>query len=91
MEQRPPFPATEQWHRLRDVSRRSCSSTSARMKNFNSLMLLSLPCRRWLYMLLMIVQLLSSSVHVVNPWYVKTLTVSVSLHIIDCSTTLTYP
>jgi hypothetical protein len=32
---------------------------------------------------------LSSSVHVVNPWYVKTLEVSVSLHIIDCSTTLT--
>jgi hypothetical protein len=49
------------------VSRRSCSSTSARMKNFSSLMFLSLPCRRWLYMLLMIVQLLSSSVHVVNP------------------------
>ena len=44
------------------VSRRSCSSTSARMKSFSSLMLLSLPCRRWLYMLLMIVQLLSSSV-----------------------------
>jgi len=42
-------------------------------------------------MLLMIVQLLSSSVHVVNHWYVKTLEVSVSLHIIDCSTTLTYP
>ena len=73
------------------VSRRSCSSTSARMKSFSSLMLLSLPCRRWLYMLLMTVQLLSSSAHVVNPWYVKTLAVSVSLHIIDCSTTLTYP
>jgi hypothetical protein len=42
-------------------------------------------------MLLMTVQLLSSSVHVVNPWYVKTLAVSVSLQIIDCSTTLTYP
>jgi hypothetical protein len=37
----------------------------------------------------MTVQLLSSSVHVINPWYVKTLEVSVSLHIIDCSTTLT--
>jgi len=36
------------------VSSRSCSSTSARMKNFSSSMLLSLPCSRWLYMLLMI-------------------------------------
>ena len=32
-----------------------------------SSMPLSLPCLRWLYVLLMIVQLLSSSVHVVNP------------------------
>ena len=54
------------------VSRRSCSSTSARMNIFSSLVLVSLPCRRWLYMLLMTVQLLLSSVHVVNPWYVKT-------------------
>jgi hypothetical protein len=42
------------------------------MNIFSSLVLVSLPCRRWLYMLLMTVQLLLSSVHVVNPWYVKT-------------------
>jgi len=50
------------------ASRRSFYSTSARMSVPRSLLYFSLPCLKWLYVLLMIVQLLSTSVHVVNPW-----------------------
>jgi hypothetical protein len=34
-------------------------------------------CLTWLYALLIIVQLVSTSVHVVSPWYVKTLEASI--------------
>ena len=50
------------------ASRRSCCSTSARMSVFSSLAFFFPTCRKWLYTLLMIVQLLSTSVHVVDPW-----------------------
>ena len=49
-------------------SKRSWCSTSSEMRAPSSLLLVSLPCLKWLYTLLMIVQLLSTSVHVVNPW-----------------------
>jgi len=39
----------------------------------------------------MIVQLSSTSVHVVNPWSVKILEAAASFHITECSTTRTYP
>ena len=41
--------------------------------------------RKWLYVMLIIVQLLSTSVYVVSPWYVKTLEASFSFHITECS------
>ena len=44
-----------------------------------------------LYTLLMIVQLLSTSVHVVDPGKVKILEAAVSFYITECSTTRTYP
>ena len=50
------------------ASRCSCCSPSFRMNAFSSLMLLLLSCRRWLYVLLLTVHPLSTSVHVVNPW-----------------------
>jgi hypothetical protein len=48
-------------------SRRSYCSPFVRMNVLSSLVLLSFPCRKWLFTLLMTVQLLSTSVHVVNP------------------------
>jgi hypothetical protein len=71
------------------ASSRSWNSTSARMSVPRSLFF-SLPCLKWLYVLL-IVQLLSTCVHVVNPWYVKILEAAVSFHMIKCSTTRKYP
>jgi hypothetical protein len=50
------------------ASRRSWYSTSVQMSVPRSLLFFPLPCLKWLYVLLMIVQLLSTSVHVVNPW-----------------------
>ena len=50
------------------TSRRSCCSPSVRINTLSSLVLLSFPCRKWLYTLLMTVQPFSTSVHVVNPW-----------------------
>jgi hypothetical protein len=38
------------------------------MSVFSSLVFFPPPCHKWLYTLLMIVQLLSTSVHVVDPW-----------------------
>ena len=46
---------------------------------------------KWLYVLLNIVQLLSTSVHVVSPWYVKTLEAFFSFHSTESSTTLPRP
>ena len=42
--------------------------------------------RTWLYALIIIVQLLSTSVHVVSPCYVNTLEASFSFHSTECST-----
>jgi hypothetical protein len=50
------------------ASRRSWYSTSVQMSVPRSLLFFPLPCLKWLYVLLMIVKLLSTSVHVVNPW-----------------------
>jgi hypothetical protein len=61
-------------------------STSSRMNisiplSFSPLLFLT-----WLYVLLIIVHLLSTAVHVVSPWHVKTVEASFSFHSTDCST-----
>jgi hypothetical protein len=50
------------------ASRRSWCSTSAQISVPSPLLLFPFPCLKWLYTLLMIVQLLSTSVHVVDLW-----------------------
>jgi hypothetical protein len=72
------------------ASSRSWCSTSSRMNIFILRSFSPLLLRTWLYVLFIIVQLLSTSVHVVGPCYVKTLEASFSFHSTDCSSTLTY-
>jgi hypothetical protein len=50
------------------ASRRSCCSPSFRMNALSSLLLLSFPCLKWLYMLLMFGWVVASAVGSVGVW-----------------------